>query len=393
MTLSLADIAFLRSEKARAVLSAYAESNFSQANTLNLLTELRRSLDIYEARAVLTTLRLRKQAVTKFPQHAQKMLFTADGLQQASHPLSRAYRAHAVEGSSVLDLCCGIGADSLAFATAGRRAMGLDIEPVRIALARHNAEVSGLKVGFQVADVRETLPEGDFDCIFYDPARRDERGRRIHDVESYLPPLSLVRTWNAQEMIVKLSPAVKLRQLDAYRGCLEFISVNGNLAEALFWLHRSPLPPAAVKLNADAVHRFVREHPARADITPPKAWLFEPDPAIMRAGLAQDLAIELGASMLDDTIAYLTMDVRKETPWGRYWRVLDWMPFQLKRLRRYLAERNVGQVTVKKRGFAMSPEELTARLRLRRGQESRVLVATRSQNQPIIIICEDLVFG
>ena len=82
------------------------------------------------------------------------------------------------------------------------------------------------------------------------------------------------------------------------------------------------------------------------------------------------------------------MDARAETAWGRYWKALDWMPFQLKRLRRYLVERGVGRVTVKKRGFAMTPEELIARLRLRAGAEERVLVMTRHLGKPIAIICE-----
>ena len=55
---------------------------------------------------------------------------------------------------------------------------------------------------------------------------------------------------------------------------------------------------------------------------------------------------------------------------------LDWMPFNLKRLRATLRERNVGQVTVKKRGSALSPEELIAKLKLK-GDNSRVLALTR----------------
>ena len=134
-------------------------------------------------------------------------------------------------------------------------------------------------------------------------------------------------------------------------------------------------------------------HATHVDISPPKRWLFETDPAVMRAGLVRQLALQLNATMLDESIAYLTMDERIDTPWGRYWRVLDWMPFQLKRLRRYLVERGVGPVTVKKRGFPMSPEELIARLRLKDGAEQRVLVMTRHRAKPIAIICAATSFG
>ena len=92
--------------------------------------------------------------------------------------------------------------------------------------------------------------------------------------------------------------------------------------------------------------------------------------------------------MLDETIAYLTADRPVPTPWCRTWRILDWMPFQLKRLRRYLADRGVGRVTVKKRGFPLTPQELIARLRLKGGDESRVLVMTRHNGKPFAIVCE-----
>ena len=88
------------------------------------------------------------------------MLFTDDGLQQASHPSIRQYRAGLIESEAVLDLCCGIGADTLAFAAAGHDAIGVDIDPVRIAIARHNASVMGLAARFEVADIRESIPRG-----------------------------------------------------------------------------------------------------------------------------------------------------------------------------------------------------------------------------------------
>ncbi len=392
MALALEDIEFLRGDRARDLLAAFADSDLTEANTLPLLSRLRQRLSPREASVVLQTLKLRSKATTKFPRYASFMLFTDEALQQASHPAARRYRSRLIDARSVLDLCCGIGSDTLAFTAAGSQALGLDIDPVRIAIARHNARAMNLNARFEVADVRAAVPVG-YDCIFFDPARRDEQGRRIHDVERYLPPLSLVKNWRADEICVKLSPAVDRRQLDSYGGCLEFISVAGDLSEALLWLRRRCAPPFATKLADGAVHHLYHRAGDPAAIAPPKRWLAEPDPAVLRAGLVQVLAQDLNATMLDESIAYLTTDERIETPWARYWAVLDWMPFQLKRLRRYLAERGVNKVTVKKRGFAMPPEQLIRQLRLKTGSEARVLVMTRHRGQPIAIICREPTFG
>lgn len=388
MPLTLDDISFLSGDHGRDLLRTYAHVDVSEDKVLPLLSQLRASLDQRQAAALLTTLQLRKKAARKFPVHAHHMLFTDEALQQASNPLIRVYRATQFRSHSILDACCGIGADSLSLAAAGRRVLGLDIDPVRIAIARHNAAATGIQAEFETADVTRGLPDG-FDGIFFDPARRDLDGRRIFDVERYQPPLSLMKQWRAQEIAVKLSPGVRARQLAKYGGQLEFISVAGKLAEALLWRHRQASPPLATVITPDAIHHLAQHPTANVPVSTPKAWLFEPDPAIIRAGALRHLAARLNATLLDGAIAYLTMDADHTTPWGRYWRVLDWMPFGLKRLRHYLAERGVGQVTVKKRGFPMSPEEVISRLRLKQGVERRVLVMTRNRGRPIVIICAD----
>ena len=388
MPLSADDIAFLQTERASVHLQAHADDDLSDANALRLLTTLRKSLTAPEAAAVLTTLRLRKKATVKFPRHAGRMLFTDAGLQQASALLARQYRASQFESPRLLDLCCGIGADSLAFAASGREVLGLDIDPAAIAAARHNAALRQLPAQFEVADVRAGVPAG-YEAIFYDPARRDTQGRRIHQVERYLPPLSLVSQWRAPEIAVKLSPGVELRQIAKYGGALEFVSVAGSLSEALLWLHRPPAPLQATLLRGERAHHLRRVDGAVAEVSEPRQWLLEPDPSVLRAGLVQTLAQTLGASMLDDSIAYLTLDSRSATPWGRSWRILDWLPFQLKRLRSHLRARGIGRVTVKKRGFAMAPDELIARLRLDGKGDGCVLVMTRCRGQPIAILCAE----
>jgi len=389
MSLSLDDIAFLQSDVGRGYLEQYATVDVSDKNTLSLVTDLRKTLTLEEASAILTTVRLRQKAVDKFPRYADQFLFTDDSLQQASDDTIRQYRAQLCRGQSVLDVCCSIGSDALAFAEAGCEVIGLDIDPVRVAIAEHNANVMGVSARFDVRDVTQASFDK-IDVVFYDPARRKSDGNRIFDVEQYIPPLSLVHNFYADEIAVKLSPAVDLAQLESYGGQVEFISVNGDLKEAVLWLKRGTLAPIATLLCDDDVFQLSNEDEAEVDIADPRGWLFEPDPSVLRAGLVQHLAQELNATMLDETIAYLTMDARVETVWGRYWQILDWMPFNLKKLKRYLVERNVGHVTVKKRGFPMSPDEVIRKLKLKKGEESRVLVMTRLRGEPIVLICADL---
>ena len=387
MTFTLADLDFLTSDTGAPLLECLGDEDLSDINTLSLLTQLRRQYTPEQAGAALKMARLRLKAKDKFGDDAARLFFTEDGLQQASDPLIRNYRAGIVAGRQVIDACCGIGSDSLAFAQTGSDVLGVDIDPVRIAIARYNAEVLGSKACFELVDVREGLPNTE--VIFYDPARRDDQGRRIYDVESYEPPLSFVRHWQASVIIAKLSPGVERAQLAEYHGGVEFVSVKGDLKEALLWMVADFTGTKATLLTGDAVYHWTRELPSEdMPLSEPRRWLVEPDPALLRAGLVQDVAAVCDGYLLDNTIAYFTAEERPLLPWVRAWNVLDWMPFHLKRLRAYLRERDVGRVTVKKRGVAITPEELIKRLRLK-GHDSRTLVLTRCRGKPVVLICKD----
>jgi SAM-dependent methyltransferase len=388
------DLDFLTSDAGRACLQNLAAADLSDANTLKLITRLRKTYTLPQASAALTTARLRQQAEAKFGADAQTMLFTDDALQQASDPQIRAYRADNadVAGLHVLDVGCGIGSDSMAFARAGADVTGVDIDPLRIDMARHNAAALNLDIDFKVADAH-TLQPDDVDLIFYDPARRDAEGRRIYDVEAYQPPLSLIHTWDVPRVMVKLSPGVDVVQLARYNGLLEFISVEGALKEAV--LHTGAQLPAgglrATLLKANNVYHWQRDREEpRAAMREPRGWLVEPDPALLRANLVQDVTVALDGAMLDPTIAYFTTDDQPQSPWVRAWQILDWMPFHLKRLRAYLRERKVGILTVKKRGSPITPQQLIQQLKLS-GDESRTLVLTRYNNQPVVLICADII--
>ncbi|HEX2622747.1 MAG TPA: class I SAM-dependent methyltransferase [Phototrophicaceae bacterium] len=392
MTITLNDLDFLTSDRGLSLLDRLANDNLSDKNSLSLLTRLRRDYSPEQAGAALEIAVLRQKAVTKFGANAAKLLFTRDALEQASDPLIQQYRAETVSGK-VLDVCCGIGADSLAFASARANVTGLDLDPVRIAIARHNAEVLNLsdRAIFEIADVRDGIP-GDRDLIFFDPARRDDTGKRIYDVERYIPPLSLIRDWHAPNIMVKLSPGVELAQIEGYGGQVEFISVNGDLKEAILHLRSSNLmnPPLATLITRGEILHWQREsEPESRRLSSPLSWLIEPDPAVIRAGLVEDVAQVFNGYQLDETIAYFTSDMLPVSPWVKAWRVLDWLPFNLKKLRAHLRESGVGRVTVKKRGSPLTPEELIAQLKLKGGSEARTLVLTRYQGDPIIIICEE----
>jgi release factor glutamine methyltransferase len=76
-----------------------------------------------------------------------------------------------IEAPRVLDVGTGTGAIALAIADEhpGARVTALDVSPETLALARENAEATGIAVEFLEADAIDALPAGPFDLVVSNP--------------------------------------------------------------------------------------------------------------------------------------------------------------------------------------------------------------------------------
>lgn len=349
------------------------------------------------ARAALEIAIFRHDAKGKFP-FAEKMYFCREALEQASPWEVSTYRAERYRSFDLLiDLGCSIGSDTLALSLVAST-IGIDIDPLRLYIAWANSGALGRseRTKFLQADLNNDLPFS-IDTsvsvgVFFDPARRID-GRRVYSVKDYVPPLKILSKWlNDYPAIgVKISPGIDLFEVSEYTAEVEFISLRGDLKEAVLWFgplrsasRRATLLPGPYMLACDLTVAEIARR--KLPLSQPRAWIYEPDPAVIRAGLVYDLGQQISADQLDPDIAYLTLDKYAPTPFAKAWKVEDWFRFSLKRLRTYLRERRVGRVTVKKRGSPLQPETLIRDLRLK-GDEEKVLILTHYVGTPIVIIC------
>jgi hypothetical protein len=332
------------------------------------------------------------------------MYFTREALEQASAHAVASYRSQRFHGYPLLaDLGCSIGGDTLALAAVAPT-LGLDLDPLRLAMARLNLHAldHGDRAVFVQADLAAPLPffkrsgrllpgasgaaAPPSAALFFDPARR-LAGRRIFSVRDYRPPLETVRSWlpGFPALGVKISPGVDLTELDGYDAEVEFISLRGELKEAVLWF--GPLRTAGRRATVlPGPHTLAEIPQPPLPLSAPLAYFYEPDPSVLRAGLVANLGAQLDAFQLDPEIAYLTSNRRTRTPFARVWTVEDWFPFGLKRLRAYLRERGVGRLVIKKRGSPLEPDALIHDLRLA-GEQERVVFLTLLRGKPVIVVC------
>ena len=316
------------------------------------------------------------------------MYFTPEGLEQATRlPVAthRAARARAAGAVTLLDLGCGIGGDLVAFARAGLTCAGVDLDPVTVAVAEANLEALGLGGAVTVADAT-TVDTTPFDIAYADPARRSAAGRSF-DVDEWTPPWSFVRGLFARDSCVKLAPGIPHHLVpDGVEA--EWVSDHREVKEAVLWSGRlATTRRRATVIGDGGLATLTDEDDPGAGAGPVGRYLYEPDGAVIRAGLVTAVAAGVEGHLLDEHIAYVTSEREFRSPFARGYRVLEELPFREKPLRAALRERGIGRLTIKKRGVSVVPDELRKRLSLR-GDEESTLVLTRVDGKGTALLVE-----
>lgn len=350
----------------------------ADAGSLRVVERLRRGASPEQVAAATTQVALRRRARVKFGELAGSMYFTPDGLEQATRlrvATHRAARVSAARPDSVLDLGCGIGGDLVAFARAGLTAAGIDQDALRVEVATANLDALGLGGAVQVADAT-ALDVSGFGVVFADPARRTDRGR-VFDVDAYTPPWSFVEALLRRPSCVKVAPGIPHDIVpDGVEA--EWVSDEGDVKEAVLWSPQlATVRRRATVLRTTGLATLTDEDdPGEQSVRPVQRFLYEPDGAVIRAGLVTAVAAGVSGGLVDEHIAYVTSDAAFTTPFARTYEVVDTLPYKEKPLRAALRERGIGRLTIKKRGVEVVPDDLRKRLSLQ-GDEEGTLVLTR----------------
>jgi len=357
------------------------------ARALSLTTELRTSYPPEVIAAALTQQALRTTARDKFSR-ADQMLFTRPGLEQASSELTAEHSARRFAGCHVIaDLCCGIGGDLIALAAAARRVMAVDADLDTLRYAGHNAAVHDLasRVALICADVRALRLPGRATAAFIDPARR-AAGRRLRAGDSE-PPLDwcFALAGTIPRVCIKAAPGLP-HDVVPPGWEIEFVATGRALKEALLWspafattTRRATILPAGATLVSSPGDPI--------GVGEPGEYLLDPNPAVTRSGLVQELGRELGARQLDEHTAFLSMDRCVGTPFARTLRVAESMPWHERQAARRLRELGIGAADIRRRGLAGEVEQIRRRLRLQ-GDRQATIVLTRRAGRPWGLICE-----
>jgi hypothetical protein len=357
LSFTAADVAYLTGEDGTAALAEVARYDLTEASLLADVAAIRGRFGDRTTTLIETT-RLRRKAATKFAGLADVSgwLFTDEALQQATTAAVARHRAERLAGRVVHDATCSVGTELAALRDTAAGLLGSDLDPVRLAMARHNVPDVALCRADALAPVSRDA------VVLLDPARR-AGGRRRFDPRAYVPPLDeLAEVYRGRATVVKCAPGIDFASVRAlgFDGEIEITSAGGSVREACLW---SP-PLSQVRRRASVLDRgetLTDADPDDCRTGEPGRWIVDPDGAVVRAGLVRQYATRHGLWQIDPDIAYLTGD---RLPAGvRGFEVLDQVPLREKVLHQTLSERDCGALEILVRGVDVDPDALRRRLR------------------------------
>lgn len=352
---------------------------------LSLQKQLRTDYPAELVAAAISLTELRRKGGGKFTL-ADRMWFDRQGLEQSTSELVSRHKAQRFSGE-VDDLCCGIGGDAVALAERGA-VHAVDLNPAACLRTFWNASVYGVpdSVHVECADVHARLQGTRH--VHIDPDRRAASSRKAVRIEDGQPGLEFLRNLISARPggAIKLSPAAnftgKFPQAE-----IELISLSGECKEATIWfgdlgepgIWRATALPSGETLAGSPLEAW-------SDLSPPLRYVYDPDPAIVRAGLIDMLASDKRLLRLDEAEEYLTSDQLIDSPFVRAFEVVERIPYTDKPLRAWFRSSRVGQLEIKCRHIPVNVDKLRQKLTLP-GTEAAVLIVARVGGKSEALVC------
>ncbi|MFG0291362.1 MAG: class I SAM-dependent methyltransferase [Rhodopirellula sp. JB044] len=332
---------------------------------------------------------------------------TRGGLQQSTHHRVARLKASWMGDRPVVDLCCGLGSDTIALARRGITT-GVDIDTDVLSFTQANLDVAEITARLKQSDVETAAIEeliGEAEGLHIDPDRRAD-GQRHTNADDLVPSWDRVEALMGATRggLIKLAPATKLsdEQSDSFHRT--WIGTGGSVREqtVLFgdvlqndWVESNGMRAggkSAITIRSGIAHVYTsaedsEDRSQSAAITPaasPSAdmhssnkgtgkrsdivgqWIIDPDAAIPAAGLTESFARSIGARVIGAASGFLTCDsIDALQPWASLAmaaRVVEVVGCDDRKLRRCFRARKAFPDLIKVRGHDLDPAHLSRKM-------------------------------
>ena len=348
----------------------------------------------------LRQIRARQLLRKKVPSWADNddLLFPAHlSIEQCSSEAAARYKASLLQGQTFADLTGGLGIDTYFIRQGFGQTDYVEQQTELCDLARHNFEVLKANVEVWNETAEDYLSRCEpKDCIFIDPARRDEHGRKTVSIADCTPDVAALQESlleKASTVLVKLSPMLDIgKALEELRHvkAVHVVAVANECKELDVVMERGFEGTTEVVcvnlLTAQPTVRFTleEERDCRALLADDVLqYLYEPNPAVMKAGCFKLLTERYGVLKLHKN-SNLYTSIQKIVGFpGRIFEVEGCAPYN-KKVRQGLLS-GVEKANIAVRNFPLSVAELRKALKIGDGDETYLFATTLRGERRVVV--------
>ena len=309
------------------------------------------------------------------------------------------------ENNTLVDLTGGMGVDTSFLSDNFDETIYVESQEELCELARHNFKVLGKNITVineKAEDFLERCPE--VDCVYLDPARRDEYGRKmvsLHDCSPDAAELQDLLLKKAKTVMIKLSPMLDIdiikKELKSIKE-IHVVAVKNECKEVLVVLSRQDAESLSHQdiqlitkdLREDWNFTFTEDEEQEARWTLADSigkYLYEPGVACMKAACFKLLSQRFNLNKLHRNSHLYTSDELVVDFPGRIFEVIGIFPFDKK------IKNNCSQLTAQSskasiavRNFPLTAEQLRKQLAFKDGDDFYIFGTTMKGDKKVVIV-------
>ena len=335
----------------------------------------------------------------RYPQHLS--------MEQCSSEITARYKASLVEGDSFADLTGGFGVDCAFIASRFRQADYVERQETLCELAMHNFALLGLnQIKVHSTDGIAYLQQMEpVDCLYLDPARRDNHGGKtiaISDCEPDVSQLESLLLKKGKSVMLKLSPMLDIAlaiQTLKHISQVHIVAVNNECKELIILLEEQEIkaeyPKKETLISCEQIVNNLLTKPFSFTLEEERnasceyadrlgKYLYEPGAALLKAGPYRLLASRYGVKKLHPNSHLYTSDTLVDFP-GRSFQIEAVSGFGKKELKAFL--QRIGKANLTIRNFPSSVAELRKKLKVKEGGDIYLFATTLKEGEKVLIKC------
>ncbi len=363
--------------------------------------------DTTKTQKIVLQIKARQKAKNKLPtwEACKTVIFDSSlSLEQSSSEQTAAYKTTllAENGNEMADLTGGMGVDIASMSKKMLKAYHIERNESLSKITEYNFKqlnIKNITCLHTEASLFLKTHATPLDIVYLDPARRDDTGEKVVKLASCEPNILEIKEaifTKTNRILLKTSPMLDIdmaiNQLQNVKK-VHIVALDNEVKELLFEIEKnyhqatSFLAINILKNNQYQTFEGSKSEEIQTEIefSDPLKYLYEPNAAILKAGLFKLFAKKNGLKKISSNSHLYTSALLNEESQARVFLVKTVCQLDKKQILAYCPD---NKANISTRNFPLKPDEIKKKLQLKDGGDTYLFATTNQQNKKIVLVCE-----